>query len=111
MSTPTISSVAVSDPAAALAVTPAKKPAAESSDSALASQSVFLQLLVAQLKNQDPQNPFDGAQIVTQLAHYTTLEETTQSRSDLDQMLKFMQNAAAAAAQPAVTGLCNKPTT
>jgi len=109
MSTPAISSVAVSDLAAALAVTATKKPAADSSDSALASQSVFLQLLVAQLKNQDPQNPSDGAQFVTQLAQFTTLEQTTQSRSDLDQMLKFMQAAAAAAAQPTVKGPGNAP--
>ena len=33
----------------------------------LANQNVFLQLLVAQLKYQDPQNPADGTQFITQL--------------------------------------------
>src|SRR5229473_4131393 len=111
MSTSAIQFVTASDPAAALAATATKKSATDSSQSALASQSVFLQLLVAQLKNQDPQNPSDGAQFVTQLAQFTTLEQTTQSRSDLDQMLKFMQTAAAAAVPPGVTGLGNPPAT
>jgi flagellar basal-body rod modification protein FlgD len=68
-----------------------------SSQSSLASQTTFLQLLVAQLKNQDPQNPADGTQFVTQLAQFTTLEQETQSRSDLDQILKVMQAPAPAA--------------
>lgn len=57
---------------------------------ALASQDVFLQLLVTQLKNQDPGNPADGAQFVTQLAQFTTLEQTTQSRKDLDQIVTLL---------------------
>lgn len=59
----------------------------------IASQSVFLQLLIAQLKHQDPENPADGTQFVTQLAQFTTLEQTTQSRVALDQILKLMQSA------------------
>jgi flagellar basal-body rod modification protein FlgD len=50
----------------------------------LADQNMFLQLLVAQLKNQDPENPADGTQFVTQLAQFTTLEQSTQMTSDLD---------------------------
>jgi len=78
-----------------------KAAAAKPDTSAATSQSVFLQLLVAQLKNQDPESPADGTQFVTQLAQFTTLEQTTQSRSDLDQMLKVMQTVPAA---PAATG-------
>lgn len=59
---------------------------------ALANQTVFLQLLIAQLKNQDPANPADGAQFVAQLAQFTTLEQTTQSRINLDQIVKLLQN-------------------
>jgi len=72
--------------------TPASTPSAPGSP--LANQSVFLQLLIAQLKHQDPEDPADGTQFVTQLAQFTTLEQTTQSRLDLDQMLKIMQAAA-----------------
>jgi flagellar basal-body rod modification protein FlgD len=35
----------------------------------------FLQLLVAQLKNQDPLNPMDGTQFVSQLAQFSQLEQ------------------------------------
>jgi flagellar basal-body rod modification protein FlgD len=98
MSTGAIQSNAAGDAAAALASTPATSSATALSQSPQASQSLFLQLLVAQLKNQDPANPADGTQLVTQLAQFTTLEQTTQSRSDLDQILKAMQTAAAATA-------------
>ena len=57
----------------------------------LANQSVFLQLLVAQLKNQDPQNPADGTSFVTQLAQFTTLEQDTQSAQDLNKILALLQ--------------------
>lgn len=53
----------------------------------LASQNVFLQLLVAQLKNQDPQQPTDGTQFVTELAQFTTLQEDTQTATDLNSIL------------------------
>ena len=35
----------------------------------------FLQLLVAQLKNQDPVSPMDGSQFVSQLAQFSELEQ------------------------------------
>jgi flagellar basal-body rod modification protein FlgD len=55
---------------------------------------MFLQLLVAQLQNQDPLNPVDGTQFVTQLAQLQQLEQSvntgqdiTAIRNDLDQLL------------------------
>jgi len=53
----------------------------------LASQNVFLQLLVAQLKNQDPSQPTDGTQFVTELAQFTTLQEDTQAATDLNTLV------------------------
>jgi len=53
----------------------------------LASEDVFLQLLVAQLKNQDPEQPTDGTAFVTELAQFTTLQEDTQSATDLDKIV------------------------
>ena len=50
----------------------------------LASENDFLQLLVAQLKNQDPEQPTDGTAFVTELAQFTTLSEDTESATDLD---------------------------
>ncbi len=37
-------------------------------------QDEFLQLLVAQMQNQDPLNPQDGAEFVAQLAQFTNIE-------------------------------------
>ena len=34
----------------------------------------FLQMMVAQIQNQDPTNPLDGAQYVTQLAQFSMVE-------------------------------------
>jgi flagellar basal-body rod modification protein FlgD len=50
----------------------------------LANQSTFLQLLVAQLKNQNPMNPMDGTTFVTQLAQFSDLEQNLAMRQDLD---------------------------
>lgn len=55
-----------------------------SSTDALGSENVFLNLLVAQLKNQDPENPADGTQFVAQLAQFTQLEQSMAMRQDLD---------------------------
>ena len=68
------------DPAA----TPAPKPATDP----LANKDTFLQLLVAQLKYQNPENPADGTQFVTQLAQFSSLEQQTASRQDLDSILQ-----------------------
>jgi flagellar basal-body rod modification protein FlgD len=46
-----------------------------SSTNPLGSESTFLTLLVSQLKNQDPLNPTDSTQFVTQLTGYSQLEQ------------------------------------
>ena len=50
----------------------------------LANESTFLQLLVTQLKNQDPSQPMDGTTFVTQLAQFSDLEQNLAMRQDLD---------------------------
>jgi flagellar basal-body rod modification protein FlgD len=49
----------------------------------LTDKATFLQLLVAQLKNQDPLSPADGLQFVTQLAQFTGLEQSLEMNSSL----------------------------
>jgi flagellar basal-body rod modification protein FlgD len=56
-----------------------------------ASKEMFLQLLVAQLKNQDPMQPSDGAQFVAQLAQFSQLEQVIAIRQDADALLKSAQ--------------------
>ena len=62
--------------------------AATSSDgtNSLASQQTFLQLLVAQLKNQDPTQPVQGTEFVTQLATFSDVEQNLAVRQDVDAM-------------------------
>ena len=59
-------------------------PTASPASDPLANQSTFLQLLVAQLKNQNPMNPMDGTTFVTQLAQFSDLEQNLAMRQDLD---------------------------
>lgn len=49
--------------------------ATTASTSPLASEGTFLTLLVSQLQNQDPLNPTDSTQFVTQLTGYSQLEQ------------------------------------
>ncbi len=67
---------------------------AASSATGLANEQTFLQLLVAQIKNQDPTQPTDGTQFLTQLAQFSQLEQLLGIKGDLDNM-----NAATMAAQ------------
>jgi flagellar basal-body rod modification protein FlgD len=50
----------------------------------LANQATFLQLLVAQLKNQNPEQPVDGTTFVTQLAQFSDVEQNLAMRQDMD---------------------------
>lgn len=50
----------------------------------LANKETFLQLLVAQIKNQDPLNPSDGTQFLSQLAQFTELEQMMNIREDVE---------------------------
>lgn len=48
------------------------------------SEEMFLHLLVAQLQNQDPLNPTDSTQFVSQLAQFSELEQVIAIRSDIE---------------------------
>jgi flagellar basal-body rod modification protein FlgD len=58
-------------------------PAATPSIDGLATENTFLQLLVAQIKNQDPTNPTDSVQFLTQLAQFSQLEQLIGIRQEL----------------------------
>ena len=48
-----------------------------------ADKNMYLQLLVAQLRNQDPMKPTDGMQFVQQLAQFQQLEQSINTGQDI----------------------------
>jgi flagellar basal-body rod modification protein FlgD len=48
-----------------------------------ADKETFLKLLVTQIRNQDPLNPTDSTQFVTQLAQFSELEQMTNVNTNL----------------------------
>ncbi len=83
--TPTVSSSSDAPQTDAPPAPPAKQ---------MVSKNMFLQLLVAQIRNQDPLNPADSVQFLTQLAQFTELEQSLSMstdlaaiRADLDQLV------------------------
>jgi flagellar basal-body rod modification protein FlgD len=59
----------------------------------LGSKEVFLQLLVSQIKNQDPLNPMDSMNFVTQLAQFSQLEAVLGMRKDLQAVMQSTVSA------------------
>jgi flagellar basal-body rod modification protein FlgD len=49
--------------------------------------NTFLQLLIAEMKNQDPTNPMDTSQYMSQFAQLSTVEQAMQTNSKLDALL------------------------
>lgn len=63
------------------------EPAQASGKAGAVDYDAFLQLLVAQLKNQDPLNPADPVQFVSQLASLSGLEQSIKQTEKLEQLL------------------------
>jgi flagellar basal-body rod modification protein FlgD len=59
--------------------------------------SVFMDLLVTQLKNQDPSSPMDTNAMIGQTTQLAMMEKLTQLATDSTQGLSVQQRAAAAA--------------
>ena len=74
----------------------AQSAAATTNSSQTPDKETFLKLLVAQIKNQNPLNPTDGAQFVAQLAQFSQLEQTIGIAADL----KAIKDAVLPSAEP-----------
>jgi flagellar hook assembly protein FlgD len=61
--------------------------------SASALQSQFLNLLVTQLKNQDPTSPMDSTQMTAQLAQFSQLEQMENLSSQFSSVLSTAQKS------------------
>lgn len=59
--------------------------------------TVFMDLLVTQLKNQDPSSPMDTNAMINQTTQLSMMEKLTQLATDSAQGLSMQQRAAAAA--------------
>jgi flagellar basal-body rod modification protein FlgD len=67
--------------------------------------TMFLQLLVAQLQNQDPTNPLDPSQFVGQLAQFSELSQVTQ----INQTLQQLTGSGSTSGTPPASGGSAKP--
>ena len=54
----------------------------------LTNESTFLQLLVAQIKNQDPMNPTDSMQFIGQLVQFSQLEQLLGINQNITTLVK-----------------------
>ncbi|MDH4439913.1 MAG: flagellar hook assembly protein FlgD [Rhizobium sp.] len=61
--------------------------AASASASASLDYDNFLQLLIAQMKNQDPTDPMDATEQIAQLATFSQVEQTIQTNSNLETLI------------------------
>jgi flagellar basal-body rod modification protein FlgD len=97
---------------AANAATSAKKESSLSKalDTQTLSQTDFLELLVAQVKNQDPTKPMDSTQFVSQLAQFSALAGVTELNATMEgvannlQFNQLVQGASLVGHQALVTG-------
>jgi flagellar basal-body rod modification protein FlgD len=65
----------------------------------LANKDVFLKLLVSQIQNQNPLNPSDPVQFLSQLTQFSSLEQTIGMRQALDSVKADLDQIAASKTQ------------
>lgn len=71
---------------------------------AAAGKDQFLKLLVAQISHQDPMNPLDDKDLVTQLAQFSSIEQAIET----NQRLAALQGATATQGRTALAGLIGR---
>jgi flagellar basal-body rod modification protein FlgD len=88
------------------------------SSNATVNEDSFLQLLVAELENQDPSNPTDGTQFVTQLAEFQQVTTTmnmatsvTGIEDDTNQLVTIAGGTPSNASQSSSSGTANNSQT
>lgn len=83
---------------------PASSPASAATNNVPgANEQTFLQLLVTQLKNQDPTNPVDGKEFVAQLATFSQLEQMINANTKLQQLHVDLTGNGQTSTTPAAT--------
>jgi len=67
--------------------------AATAASEALAQRETFLKLLIAQIRNQNPLDPADAFQFVSQLAQFSQLEQMIEIRADLESIRQALSGS------------------
>lgn len=100
------STTSITSPQAATS-TAATASGAATSGALVGSESEFLQLFMAQLQNQDPLNPQDGADMVAQLAQFSSVEQETQTNTNLANLTATEASTANASLSSLVGRTCD----
>jgi flagellar basal-body rod modification protein FlgD len=80
-----------------VSITPTPTPTAAVGSAGSASRDQFLRLFVAQLENQNPLDPQSGADMVAQLAQFSSLEQAVETNNRLADMVSSQDAAGSAA--------------
>jgi flagellar basal-body rod modification protein FlgD len=91
MSTVNTSATSIND----LMATMNTKPSASGASSVDDQANKFMTLLVTQMKNQDPLNPLDNAQVTSQLAQLSTVEGVNKMNATLATLMQSYQSSQA----------------
>jgi len=76
------------DPVSAATSTVTQTASAAAADKATLDYDTFLKLLVAEMQNQDPTEPMDSTEYISQLASFSNVEQTIQTNARLEDLLK-----------------------
>lgn len=71
-------------------------------------KDLFLKMLVAQMQNQDPFNPQDPTQYVTQLAQFTMLDQTMALNENMENLILMNNGLLVNSAMSGATGMIGK---
>ncbi|MFT5532927.1 MAG: flagellar basal-body rod modification protein FlgD [Burkholderiaceae bacterium] len=86
---------AITNNVASTALLATMNPATTAAANANATQDRFMKLLVTQMKNQDPLNPLDNAQVTSQLAQLSTVSGIDKMNTTLESMIASQQSGQA----------------
>ena len=71
-------------------------------------KDAFLQLLVTQLRHQDPLSPDDNTQYIAQLAQFSSLEQMTQMVKGFEEVAKLVSNIDSSVLVGSLSGMIGK---